>query len=126
MSNSRINLICAQVFLILPSAPFLHCLLQELHTPSHSWGCVIQILKASRNLVRKPIYFYSTQLYQCVPNLLDHVMPILLVKSIRFVPISYLMERIERRCLMPGGVTIDQRVFNEAAKANFAWPFCKS
>lgn len=46
-------------------------------------------------------------------------MPILPVDAVNFMPISYLMECIEKRSLMPDGVTIDQRVFNEAAKTNF-------
>ena len=59
----------------------------------------INILKASRDLIRKPVYFYSTQLYRYVPNLFDHVMPILLGKSVNFVPISCLREHIEKWCL---------------------------
>lgn len=60
------------------------------------------------------------------PNFLDHIMTLLLVKSMNFVPISYAVECVEKSCFMADGVTIDQRVFNEATKTNFTQLFHKS
>lgn len=60
------------------------------------------------------------------PNVLDHIMTLSLVKSINFLSISYAVEYVVKWCVMADGVTIDQRVFNEATKTNFTQPFHKS
>lgn len=92
-----------------------------MHLHSHSWGFLIRmnIWKVLGNCGRTPVSLYSTQLSWGIPYLLDHIMTLLLVKSINFVPISYAVECFVEWCFTADGVTIDQRVLNEATKANF-------